>query len=505
MNRRGLVALLPFVAGASMVVGGSFVCLQFDSSNSDALAAAIYLLTIVAISIRYGLASGLFAAGCACVAWLYYFVPPAYSFAIESNDIMPMFVFVTVAGGSAVLSSALQRHVKQIEEHEKELSALYGLMVDILAHPRLDETLAILKLNVTRLCEGVDCTFWVEGSAMPDGVTFDRTDLLAAHRSGETVDRLSEVSNAVLYLPLRVENEGLGVMVIEPRPPDIQRIRERFPMLSSVASHAALAIQRSRLEQAAGAALGKLEAERLKSSLLASVSHDLRTPLSSIKAAASGILGDDVYPVQGRHHALLESVVKNADRLDRLVGNLLSMSRLESGAWQPVRDFFPFSEVLATVLSRLSDAEAARVHVDMPADLPLVSIDGQQIEQVLYNLLENALKYVPSAKHRNDALVLTVRVADRQLTVRLRDHGNGISPGEEKRIFEKFYRAHRGGERSVPGVGMGLAICKEIVEAHGGRIRAQNSKDGGAEFVFTLPTTDMSPLSAKDSTAAARD
>lgn len=244
--------------------------------------------------------------------------------------------------------------------------------------------------------------------------------------------------------------------------------------------------ERERLARQAAEALGQLEAERLKASLLSSISHDLRTPLASIKAAATSIGVEDATTDDAQRRVLAQSIAQNADRLNNFVSNLLDISRLEAGAWQPNKEPYPFIEILGTVLGRLTDAEAARFELDIPADLPLVPLDEVQIQQVLWNLIENALKYAPDGTPFH----LRVRVQGNVLEVSLRDHGSGIPVGEGERIFQKFYRAHDGVESGPPGVGIGLTICQQIIVAHGGRIRAFNAPGGGAVFTFTLPLTE---------------
>lgn len=239
---------------------------------------------------------------------------------------------------------------------------------------------------------------------------------------------------------------------------------------------------RKRAMEAAEAS-AQLEAERLKASLLSSISHDLRTPLASIKAAATSIGADDAITDEEQRKTLAQSIAHNADRLDNFVSNLLDISRLEAGAWKPAKEPYPFIEILGTTLSRLTDEEAARVELHIPRDLPVIPLDELQMQQVLWNLIENALKYSPSGT----PLELYARARDAMLEVRLKDHGHGIPAGEEENIFRKFYRVpnhHNGG---YPGVGIGLTICKQIVEAHGGELKAENAPDGGAVFTFTLP------------------
>ncbi|HEY2824136.1 MAG TPA: ATP-binding protein [Gemmatimonadales bacterium] len=229
----------------------------------------------------------------------------------------------------------------------------------------------------------------------------------------------------------------------------------------------------------------EVEAERLRTSLLSSLSHDLRTPLGAITGAASSLLEDDsALPLVARHD-LAETILEEAQRMNRLIGNLLDMIRVETGALRVHREWQPLEEVIGVARMRLGDRlHAHPVTVRLPADLPLVPLDGLLIEQVLINLLENAIKYTPPgtpidiAAARDDGAV-RVSVADR---------GPGLVPGEEARVFEKFYRSPTV-PTSASGVGLGLTICKGIVTSHGGKIWAESRPGGGAVFHFTLALT----------------
>lgn len=483
MNRLRVGEIRPFAFSFLAVAGVTVLLSYYEHYSQRSIAAALFILLIVMFAERYGTVSAAFTATLVSVSWTYNFLPAENVVNFDTETVLPVIVYFVSAFWTAAIMSRVRRQKNEAERRERETETLYRITMGVLAHPLLEESLGFL---VGIAGGGEVCTFV---RVDPDGglsvvagdialVPERIVRILSALEHDETVE-VTEGGTVESYVPLRIADVSLGVMVAR-----IQgETKEADPLLLTVASHGALALQRSRLEHAAGEALGKFEAERLKSSLLASVSHDLRTPLASIKATATGFSLGDVMDDEKTRAAALASIVGNADRLDRLVGNLLNMSRLEAGAWKPVKELFPFSEIVAGVLGRFSDAEASRILVDLPADLPLVPIDGQQMEQVLWNLVENAFKYVPG----DSPLVLRVRAHNGFVEVLLRDHGKGIPKGEERLIFQKFYRAHRGGERGAPGVGMGLAICREIVEAHGGQIHASNAPGGGALFTIKIP------------------
>jgi two-component system sensor histidine kinase KdpD len=208
--------------------------------------------------------------------------------------------------------------------------------------------------------------------------------------------------------------------------------------------------------------------------------------LAAITGAATTIL-ESPHLDQLTQHELLESVREEAERLNRLVQNLLEMTRLESGALQLRCDWHPLEEVVGAALGRLAKSLGTRrVTVNIPHDLPLVAIDDVLIEQVFVNLLDNAVKYTPA----DSAILIAATATDREVSVEVANSGPGLPQGAEDRVFEKFYRATPDGRR---GAGLGLAICRGIVQAHGGRIWARNLPVGGVAFVFALPVTDAPP------------
>jgi two-component system sensor histidine kinase KdpD len=289
-------------------------------------------------------------------------------------------------------------------------------------------------------------------------------------------------SNATaLYIPLRGTRETFGVMAVLP---DSERrifLPEQQNLLEVFASQTALAIERTIAHRAAEDSRLRMETEQMRSSLLSAVSHDLRTPLASITGAASTLHSQaEKLPAEVRQE-LLESISDEAERLGRLVGNLLDMTRFESGAVVLRRDLYPLEEIVGPVLQRLEPQLAGRsVTTDLPADLEPVYGDDVLLGQVVLNLLENTLKYTPAGT----PIELAAENRDGAVILEIRDRGPGLTPGEEQRIFEKFYRGVSAGAR---GAGLGLAICRAIVQAHHGEITALNRAGGGAIFRVRLP------------------
>lgn len=304
-----------------------------------------------------------------------------------------------------------------------------------------------------------------------------------AYEHGQAAGLGTRVFSAerTLHLPLIGAHETIGVLELAPRDADGLQAPGQLLLLETFTNQIALALERTMLAERAHEAHLRMETERLRSSLLSSISHDLRTPLATITLAASSLLwrNDEFAPETQRE--LKESIYEESERLARLVDNLLNMTRLESGI-QARKASQPLEDVVGAALARLERRLHGRpLTTSLPHDLPFVLIDDALIEQVLINLLDNAIKYTGS----ESALELSATATDGMVTVQLADRGPGLDPGDEERVFEKF---HRGSSGPTQGAGLGLAICRGIVEAHSGRIWAENRPDGGAVFRFTLPT-----------------
>jgi signal transduction histidine kinase len=246
--------------------------------------------------------------------------------------------------------------------------------------------------------------------------------------------------------------------------------------------------ERARLESKHAREISRLEArleefETLKMELTANVSHDLRTPLASIKAAVSGLRAGDITYDPAQLKEILALIEEETDRLQRRVQNLLAMARMESGGAEPIRDWVDLTDVAGSVVDSLRGLLGDRsVRLDFPDDLPMVLADYDQVQIALRNLVENALLYSPPGA----AVEITAGASLGQVRVRVRDYGPGLMPDEFERVFDKFYRGRAA--RRIPGTGLGLPICRGIAEAHGGRLWAEHAPGGGVAFVLSLPT-----------------
>ncbi|HHY95233.1 MAG TPA: GAF domain-containing protein, partial [Firmicutes bacterium] len=301
--------------------------------------------------------------------------------------------------------------------------------------------------------------------------------------AGKGTDTLA--GSDFLYLPLKTGEKNLGVLGVRPAHPERHLSPEQRRLLEAFADLLAVAALRLQLAAEAEQARCLAASEKLRTALFNSISHDLRTPLASITAAVTGLLeGGDIYQPEARE-SLLKTIREGAGRLNRLVGNLLDMARLESGMLRLNLEWCDVEDILGVTLRQLQEILHDRpVRIDIPPDLPMVKADFTLIEQVLTNFLENAVKYSPPGSE----IAVSARREEQELRVAVSDRGAGIPEEDRERVFDKFYRLHS--PRHVSGTGLGLSICKGIVEAHGGKIWAEARPGGGSVFNFSLPFTE---------------
>jgi two-component system, OmpR family, sensor histidine kinase KdpD len=319
--------------------------------------------------------------------------------------------------------------------------------------------------------------------------SFRRADLAVAQwvadhgqRAGLGTDTLPAAPG--LYVPLGDEERHLGVLAVLPANPRRVLLPEQRHLLETFASQIGLALERARLAEAAEEASLAAERESLRNTLLAAISHDLRTPLAVMAGAGSALAEHGATLDPATRVMLARSVETKAREMSELVSNVLDLMRFESGTVSLRRDWQTLDDLAGTALRSL-DTRLARhpVELRIPADLPPIYVDGTLVVQVFTNLLDNIAKYTPAGTR----VWISAAVDGAQVRVRVEDDGPGLPPGDPGRLFDKFQRGS--GEGSIVGVGLGLAICQAIVRTHGGQIEAQRRPGGGARFEFTLPLT----------------
>ncbi len=453
----------------------------------------VYLFGVAVVATRWGRGPSSLASLLSVAAFDFFFIPPRFSFAVSDIQYVLTFAVMLVV---ALLISRLAAHKSQQAEaarvREQRTAALYAMSRDLATQRGLEKLASIASRHIQEVFECQVAVFLPDRDGRVhlhrgDALHFDLDPKEAGisqwvfdHKESAGHGTNTLPGSGSLYLPLIGSRGPVGVLGVQAPKPDALVGPEQLHLLETFANQMALALERARLAEETQEAHVQAETERMRNAVLSSVSHDLRTPLATIIGATSGLLNDDGSADPASRRELISSVRDEAGRLDRLLKNLLDMTRLEAGAMQLRWDWHALDEVVGAALARVEPRLGShRVTASLPSSLPLVRVDGVLIEQVLINLLENAAKYAPS----HSSIEVTAAVKDGAILVEIADRGPGIPPGEEGKIFDKFYRVH---SQREGGVGLGLTICRGIIDAHGGRIWVDARPGGGAVFRFTL-------------------
>ncbi len=498
----------------------------------------LYLLVILTLASTRGLYAAILASIIAFFSFDYFLVPPYYTLTIAKFDEwLALFMFLVTAIITSQLASALRRRAEQARLREHETRILYELVRATTSEESLQKQLSIIAHAVVDVFSswGVrDCEILlpdakgkpiVQGSAirpldqamltsdeestalwvMAQAQTVELHDVaLASQSSSEYAPRAIVLSTAhknlmrryIRMIPLEMGKKVHGVLCLfmedNPRLRALERnlgvegerTNSQSAFFWTFVDQATSMIERARLRQESLQIEVLQKTDALRSALLSSISHDLRTPLASIKASASSLLQEDVQWSDEERRSFAMAIEHEADRLNRLVENLLDMSRIEGGALKPEKEWYPIDELIHDVLDHMQSLLLDReVQMDIPDDLPPVQLDYLEIEQVLTNLIENAVRYTPSGS----LICVSVHVEGDQMVISVEDRGPGIPAVDLERVFDKFYRVSGKTSGRSTGSGLGLAVSKGLIEAHGGHIWAEHREGGGAIFRFTLP------------------
>jgi len=487
-ERRGTLPVLGYGAAVVVVLLATSIGIAF-AREQTADVVMLYLLGVVLVSMRFGYGPSLVAAVLAVLAYDFFFVVPYYSFAVQ--DLRHATTFVVMFIVAVVISNLTQRIGRQADAargRERRTAALFALSRELSGAASRDALIDVAMTHIRAIFTAQAAIFLPHAGAMTSARadwTVDEKDHAAAEwvwthqrAAGATTDTLS--SSRALFVPLEGSHGRVGVLALTIPPESRLTDPDERQVLDTIARLIASAIERTELAEEARRARLRAETEQLRNALLSSVSHDLRTPLAVITGATSALLEQPPTDESVRHE-MLKTAHDESLRLTRLVRNLLDMTRLEAGALKVHKEAQPIEEVVGAALERMEDRLGARdVQTDIPASLPLVPFDSVLIEQVLINLIENATKYTPPGS----PITIAARARSGAVEVEVADRGAGIAPEDAERVFEKFYRAR---ELEGGGVGLGLTICRGIVNAHGGRIWVEPREGGGASFRFTLP------------------
>ena len=478
--------LWAFLACLATTVIATPLLPYFDLANIVML----FLLTVVLIALKWGRGPAVLAAFVSVATFDFFFVPPRFSFAVSDVQYLLTFaVMLAVALIIGQMTAGLRYQARVASYREERARVLYEFardMSSLLLTEDVVESATRIIANTLRAKVVIlvpDELDRIQPAGKAQGLAIDIGAAQWAYDkeqpAGAGTDTLA--GSEYLYLPLRAPMRTRGVLVIKPDNPRSSSCPNSVGISTPRGVDCRSRLSARIMLKSHSRHLIHMESERLRNSLLSALSHDLRTPLAALVGLAES-LALTKPPMSPEQLESANAIAEEARRMSSLVNNLLEMARIESGEVKLRRKWHPFEEVVGSALKAAQLALADhRVELSLARDLPLVEFDATLIERVLYNLIENACKYTPAGT----PITISAAVSAGSLRVSVSDSGPGIPKGQEESIFEKFTRGTR--ESSTPGVGLGLAISRAIIEAHHGKIFAENGPNGGARFTFTLP------------------
>jgi len=455
--------------------------------------AMLFLLAVVVVAVRYGFGPSVMASFINVAVFDLLHVSPRFSFSVHDVQYLMTFAVMLAVGLIiATLTTGAKYQARVAGLREQRVRALYELSRD-LSGALMPEQIAAISQGFAATEFGARAALLLVdlddrlGEPVPIPQGSPAVDLGIAQwalehgaEAGCGTDTLP--GSPIRYAPLKAPMRTRGVLALELRDPSRLLVPEQGRLLDTFARLIAIALERIHYVEVAQSTTVQMESERLRNSLLSAISHDLRTPLAALVGLADSLAMTRPAPTP-QQVEIATAMREEALRMNALVNNLLDMARLQSGAITLNREWQPLEEVVGSALKAMASLISQhRIRVDLPEDLPLLKLDAALVERVLCNLLENAAKY--TAVGSTIGIGATPGEPD-CITVWVEDNGPGLPAGKEDELFKKFTRGRK--ESATPGVGLGLAICRAIVEAHGGTMRAENRQGGGARFLFTVP------------------
>jgi two-component system sensor histidine kinase KdpD len=508
-QQRILYAWRPYLKSLLLVLGATALSAFFKPLISPTNLVMIYLLSVVIAAIRYGRGPSILVSILGVLAFDLFFVPPYYTFAVAQTEYLLTFAGLLMVGlVISQLTAKANERAETARQRATETAALLNFSRDLsIAGDWQDITQAVIR-NVEQTFER-EVVVYLPAAETEDELipytkhgqrTLDEKETAVAmwvfqhsQPAGRDTDTLP--ASSAHYLPMRTSQGVAGVLGIFPDVANSHIVPETQHLLEAFAGQAALALERVRLADETRKAQLLQETEKLQTALLNSISHDLRTPLVTITGALSSLDEMDAELKPEARKSLVVNAREEADRLNRLVGNLLEMTRIDAGAIHIRREPCDLQDLVGAALEPFAErVKDRRIQIDISQDLPLIPLDYVLIVHVLSNLIDNALKYSPAGS----PIEIRAGMEGDQVVAEIADHGIGIPEEDLSRIFDKFYRVRR--PESVSGTGLGLAICKGIIDVHGGQISARNRSGGGAilRIAFSLETLKaVQPLESR--------
>jgi two-component system sensor histidine kinase KdpD len=462
--------------------------------------AMLFLLGVIVVSVTCRQGAAVVSALLAVTSFYYFCVPPWNSFVIEDYSyILILVTTLAVALVITTLTVKIRAQTDRALDREKQARTMYQLNRDLSADATVLDAARTAVRTLTDLFDSkIEIFLTTEQRMIARYVgTVDTGEAVEPEKSFaqsilnngmKTVDLLRSGPRIAKRLGIPLNCGGIAVAVMSVTTVDRDQFNDPDQMhfLEALCNQIAAAIDRLWHSAAVREAELEIQTERARNALLNAVSHDIKTPLASIYGAATSLLEEETRLTPEARHELVESISDEAERLNRVVNNLLEMTSLDAGLLAK-KDWRPLEEIIGAALTRLEKQLRDRlVSTHITEDLPWICVDDVLLEQVFVNILENAVKYTPAGSE----IEIAAQRNGENVVVSIKDNGAGLQPGDETRVFEKFFRGKTDGAR---GVGLGLAICRAIVQGHGGSISAENSLAGGAIFRFELPIGGIPP------------
>lgn len=507
-DRLARISPAGLIPAAAIAFGATGLVKLAEPWLPDSSIPLLILVGVLFSSLRYGHSAAVLSSVVAVLGYNFLFLQPLYTFTIaNAENIYTFFVFLAVALITSTLTARIRAQAEAARIREARTASLYDFSRMVTGAAAEDDILWAVVHHVAATSKAQSLVLMPEDGRLgiraaypPEDQIDDKAKIAAdwAWEKGEPAGCGTGTlpSSDWLFLPLRTAERKLGALGIrfpDDRPalgPDERRL------LDALAGQAALAIERSLLNKDVEEARVSAETEKLRSALLSSISHDLRTPLASIIGGVSSLMNFGRQIDESGRKELLQTVRDEAERLNRFVGNLLDMTRIEAGAMQPKLGWVDPEEIVATAVKRAASlTQGHEIRIDIEPGMPLLRADYILIEQVLINLLDNAAKYSP----KGSPVDVRLRQGGGRVVLTVTDAGSGIPAGELEQVFDMFYRV-KAGDRQVAGTGLGLSICRSILKAHGGEIRAESPvADGrGTRMIVTLPLEEQPAMPAEE-------
>ena len=467
------------ILSLGLVAAVTFLCIRLVPVN-EITAGFLYLVAILLIATAGGLVESTIASIAAMLCFNYFFLPPVGTLTIsDPRNWVALFAFLATSLTASQLSARAKRRTREAVDRQNEIEKLYSLSRALLL---TDATRPIAKQIVEQIVQAFEfpaVALYDRGSGEIYRAGFDDLPAIDTELRGAAVrSQFSRDESSMLIItPIRLGREPIGSLAV----------RGAFlsdAALQSLVNLAAIWLERARSEETVNRAEVVRRSEELKSTLLDAIAHEFKTPLTSIKAVTTGLLSDPAAPLEPRQRELVSIADEGADRLSTLVTQAIQLARIEGGKFQlNLGIHFPSSLISAALRQMKSSTDGRKIELRIADDLPLVSVDAELVQMVISHLIDNALKYSPPGA----PILIGARVNQASVVIYVVDRGAGITEEEQSRIFDKFYRGTK--ERNLKGTGMGLAIAREIIRAHGQEIHVTSKPGEGSEFSFSLPLT----------------